>query len=49
MKGIETVIIGTLRGDNNYHAQNEFVYIDDMINATKIYALTALNYLKSAS
>ena len=49
MKGIETVIIGTLRGDNNYHAQNEFVYINDVINATKIYALTALNYLKSAS
>ncbi|MFX0147637.1 MAG: M20 family metallopeptidase [Candidatus Hodarchaeota archaeon] len=46
MKGIETIIIGTLRGDNNYHAQDEFVYIDDLINAAKIYALTALNYLK---
>ncbi|MFX1496732.1 MAG: M20 family metallopeptidase [Promethearchaeota archaeon] len=46
MKGIETIIIGTLRGDNNYHAQDEFVYIDDVINAVKIYALTALNYLK---
>lgn len=46
MKGIETIIIGALRGDNNYHAQDEFVYIDDMINVTKIYALTALNYLK---
>lgn len=49
MKGIETVIIVTLRGDNNYYAQNEYVYIYDVINATKIYALTALNYLKSAS
>lgn len=45
MKGIETIIIGTLRGDNNYHAQDEFVYIEDVINAAKVYALTALNYL----
>ena len=45
-KGIETILIGPLRGDNNYHAQDEFVYIDDVINVTKLYALTALNYLK---
>jgi len=45
-KGIETILIGPLRGENNYHAQDEFVYIDDLINVTKIYALTALNYLK---
>ncbi|MFW9902324.1 MAG: M20 family metallopeptidase, partial [Candidatus Thorarchaeota archaeon] len=45
-KGIETILIGPLRGENNYHAQDEFVYIDDVINVTKIYALTALNYLK---
>jgi acetylornithine deacetylase/succinyl-diaminopimelate desuccinylase-like protein len=44
--GIETLLIGTMRGDNNIHAQDEFVYIDDVINATKLYALTALNYLK---
>jgi succinyl-diaminopimelate desuccinylase len=44
--GIDTLVIGTMRGDNNYHAQDEFVYIDDVIEATKIYALTALNYLK---
>jgi succinyl-diaminopimelate desuccinylase len=46
LKGIETILIGALRGDNNYHAQDEFVYIDDLINATKLFALTALNYLK---
>jgi len=44
--GIDTLLIGTMRGDNNYHAQDEFVYIEDLINATKIYALTALDYLK---
>lgn len=46
-KGIETILIGTFRGDNNIHGQDEFVYINDLINTTKIYALTALNYLKS--
>jgi acetylornithine deacetylase/succinyl-diaminopimelate desuccinylase-like protein len=44
--GIETILIGAIRGENNHHAQDEFVYIDDVINITKIYALTALNYLK---
>jgi succinyl-diaminopimelate desuccinylase len=43
---IDTIVIGTMRGDNNYHAQDEFVYIEDVINATKIYALVALDYLK---
>ena len=45
-KGIETILIGPLRGENNHHAQDEFVYIEDVINVTKIYTLTALNYLK---
>jgi succinyl-diaminopimelate desuccinylase len=44
-KGIETILIGLLRGENNYHAQDEFVYIDDVLNLTKIFALTAVNYL----
>lgn len=44
--GIDTIVIGTMRGDNNYHAQDEFVYVEDVIDATKIYALTALDYLK---
>lgn len=45
-KGIETILFGPLRGENNYHAQDEFVFIDDVMNVAKIYALTALNYLK---
>jgi len=45
-RGIETIIIGTGRNDNNCHAADEFVYIADLINATKLYAITALNYLK---
>ncbi len=44
-KGIETILIGAIRGENNHHAQDEFVYIDDVLNVTKIYALTAFNYL----
>ena len=45
-KGIETILIGPFHGENNYHAQDEFVYIEDLINTAKIYAITALNYLK---
>ena len=45
-KGIDTLVIGPMTGDNNYHAQDEFVYIEDLINTTKIFALTALHYLK---
>jgi len=41
-----TLLIGPMIGDNNYHAQDEFVYIEDLINTTKIFALTALHYLK---
>ncbi len=45
-KGIETILIGSLRGENNHHSTDEFVYIEDLINVTKLYAITALNYLK---
>jgi len=45
-RGIETILIGTTRTDNRAHAEDEFVYIEDLINTTKLYALTALNYLK---
>ena len=45
-RGIETILIGTGRDDTNAHAADEFVYIEDLINTTKLYALTALNYLK---
>ncbi|MHA1885731.1 MAG: M20 family metallopeptidase, partial [Promethearchaeota archaeon] len=45
-RGIETVIIGTSRAENNIHTIDENVNIEDLINVTKVYALTALNYLK---
>ena len=45
-KGIETILIGPIRGENNIHAIDEFVYIEDVMNVTKLYALTAFNYLK---
>jgi succinyl-diaminopimelate desuccinylase len=45
-RGIETILIGASRYDNNWHSADEFVYIEDLINTTKLYALTALNYLK---
>ena len=45
-KGIETVIIGTFREDNVIHCAEENVIIDDLINTTKMFAITALNYLK---
>jgi succinyl-diaminopimelate desuccinylase len=45
-RGIDTILIGASRADNSWHAADEFVYIEDLINTTKLYALTALNYLK---
>jgi succinyl-diaminopimelate desuccinylase len=45
-KGIETVIIGSFREDNVIHCADENVHIDDIINTTKMFAITALNYLK---
>ena len=45
-KGIETVIIGTFREDSVIHCADENVHIDDLINTTKMFAITALNYLK---
>ncbi len=45
-RNIETILIGSSRIDNKIHSSDEFVYIEDLINTTKMYALTALNYLK---
>jgi acetylornithine deacetylase/succinyl-diaminopimelate desuccinylase-like protein len=45
-KGIETFSIGTFRGDNAIHSADENVHIEDLINTTKMFAITALNYLK---
>lgn len=44
-KGIETVMIGTFREDNAIHCADESVLIEDLINTTKLFAITALNYL----
>ena len=44
-RGIETILIGSSRLDNNIHSADEFVYIEDLINTTKLFALTALHYL----
>ncbi|MHA1437652.1 MAG: M20 family metallopeptidase [Promethearchaeota archaeon] len=43
-KGIDTIMIGVNGG--NIHAADEYVDIEDLINTTKVFALTALNYLK---
>jgi len=45
-KGIETILIGSSRLDNEVHAADEFVYIEDLINTTKMYAIITMNYLK---
>jgi succinyl-diaminopimelate desuccinylase len=45
-RNIPTILIGASRGDTNPHAEDEFVYIEDLINTTKMFAMTALNYLK---
>jgi len=46
-KGIETILMGTGTHENNVHAEDEFVSIDDLIDTTKIFALTAFNYLRN--
>lgn len=44
-KGIEVILMGTGTHENNVHAEDEFVSIDELIETTKIFALTTLNYL----
>ena len=45
-RGIPTILIGSSRGDNNIHAVDEFVHIEDLINTTKLFAISIMNYLK---
>jgi len=45
-KGIETILMGTGSHENNVHAEDEFVSVNDLLDTTKIFALTVLNYLK---
>jgi len=42
-RGIETILFGALNW--SCHAVDEFVYIEDLINTTKMFAIIALNYL----
>jgi len=44
-KGIETILMGTGSHECNVHAADEFVYIKDLLDTTKIFALTIFNYL----
>lgn len=44
--GIECILMGVGTHENNVHAEDEFVSIEDLIATTKIFALTVLNYLK---
>ena len=44
-KGIETILMGTGSYECNVHAADEFVYIKDLLDTTKIFALTIFNYL----
>ena len=43
-KGIETILMGTGTHKNNVHADDEFVSVKDLLDTTKIFALTVLNY-----
>ena len=45
-KGIEVISIGSGTHENNIHAPDEFIAIEDLLETTKVFALTALNYLK---
>ncbi|MHA1146858.1 MAG: M20 family metallopeptidase [Promethearchaeota archaeon] len=45
-KGIITILAGAGTSETNIHAADEFIEIEDLINTTKIFALTTLNYLK---
>jgi len=47
-KGIPTISGFGTRGEN-FHGANEFVYVRSIIEATKIYALTAFDFLTKSS
>jgi succinyl-diaminopimelate desuccinylase len=44
-KGIETILMGTGTHECRVHEPDEFVYIRDLLDTTKIFALTIKNYL----
>ena len=42
--GIPVIWFGT--DGLNFHAENEFVVIESILNVSKVYALTAMDFLK---
>jgi len=45
-RGIETIQFGCGGIENNVHAADEFIEVDQLLNTTKTYAIAAMNYLK---
>lgn len=45
-KGMEVICFGSGSHENNIHAPDEFIRVEDLLETAKIFALTALNYLK---
>ena len=45
-KGIETILMGTGTHECRVHEPDEFVYIKDLLDTTKIFALSIKNYLQ---
>ena len=45
-KGIETILMGTGTYECRVHEPDEFVYIKDLLDTTKIFALSIKNYLQ---
>lgn len=43
-QGVTSVVLGPGALNNNVHGDNEFIYIDDLIRATKIYAAMAMDW-----
>jgi acetylornithine deacetylase len=46
--GIPAIVLGPGALNNNVHGDNEFIYIDDLIKATKIYAAMAMDWCEVA-
>lgn len=46
-KGIETILMGTGTHECRVHEPDEFVYIEDLLDTTKIFALTIKNYFET--
>ena len=47
-QGVPAVVLGPGALNNNVHGDNEFIYIDDLINAAKTYAAMAIDWCEVA-